>query len=139
MTCQISLEAAQQAISKTMALAASDGKKPVSLCVVDQTGTLLALVRMDSVPERTVPIVMGKAYTAMRMRSSTGELQKLLQARNLTLADYCDPGLTSMPGGLAVKDGDLCLGAVAVSGRLPAEDEVLAERFALYLLEALRG
>jgi len=139
MACQISLEAAQQAICKTMVLAATDGKNPVVLCVVDQTGTLLALARMNGVPERTVPIVMGKAYTAARLHSSTREFQNLLQARNLTLADYCDPGLTSMPGGLAVKDGDLCLGAVAVSGRALTEDEALAESFAHYLLEALRG
>ena len=47
------------------------GGAPVCLAIVNCGGGLAALLTMDGTPERAVSIAQGKAYTALRMESST--------------------------------------------------------------------
>lgn len=117
----------------------ADGKPPVVLCVVDGKGVLLAFARMDKAPERLVPIVISKAYTAARMHNSTQAFQQRLRTEHLSLQDFCDPALTSLPGGAPLMREGVCLGAVGVSGRALQEDAALAERYAALLQGLLAG
>ena len=58
------------------------GGAPVCLAIVNRSGGLAALFRMDGAPDRDVPIAQRKAYTALRMASSTKELhEQLLKER----------------------------------------------------------
>lgn len=115
----------------------ADGKAPVVLCVVDSTGVLLAFARMDAAPERLAAIALGKAYTAARMQCSTLAFQERLRTENLSLRDFCDSGLTSLPGGVPLRQENVCLGAVGVSGRALHEDAELAKNYAALLHSAL--
>lgn len=93
----------------------------------------MLFVRMDGAPERLVPIVQGKAYTAVRMRCSTQAFRERLLSEQLSLADFCDPALTSLPGGIPIMYQGACLGAVAVSGRTLLQDMELAKQYACIL------
>ncbi len=134
----ILLDDALHATMEAERLARADGGLPVCLCVTDGSGDLLAFVRMDGAPERLVPIVIAKAYTAVRMRATTEAFRKRLLDGGLTLNDFCDPLLTSLPGGvpLLAEDGRF-VAAVAVSGRALADDAALAATYARLLRERL--
>ena len=107
------------------------GGSPVCVAIVNRTGKLAAFLSMDGTPERAVPIAQSKAYTAMRMESATQAFHDRLVRENLSIADFCDPGFSALPGGVPVFDGTgRCIGGVGVSGRKPQEDAELAERLA---------
>ncbi|CAK7016499.1 MAG: hypothetical protein DELT_02256 [Desulfovibrio sp.] len=133
----ITLHAAHKAMTAMLERVKTDGGLPVALCVVDATGVMIAFARMDTVPERIVAIVTGKAYTAARMRKSTAAFRARLREGDMTLADFCDAGLTSLPGGAPVVVGGVFCGAVGVSGRKLEDDNTLAEAFAAAVAEYL--
>lgn len=110
-------------------IAGQDGKPPVCFAVVDWSGTLRYFYRMDGAPARLVSIVIGKAYTAARMETSTQAFQTRLAREGLTLADFCDIGLTTLPGGIPLRTSEGVFGAVGVSGRTLEDDHALAESF----------
>ena len=113
---------------------AVDQGVPMNIAVVDAGGNLKAFLRMDGAPVRLIAIAQGKAYTAARMGSATADFARRLEREHLTLADFCDSGLTAMQGGLPLLyEGHTVLG-VGVSGRSTRDDEALAGR----LLELLR-
>ena len=104
---------------------ARDGA-PVCLAIVNRSGRLAALLAMDGTPERAIPIAQGKAYTALRMESSTRDFHERLLRERLTLADFCDPAFTTLEGGIPLFDE-------------PSEDGELAERLGRILTGAPGG
>lgn len=127
---ELSAPALLRACTQLERLAAQDGKAPVVCAVVDAAGILRCLHRMDGAPLRSVAIATGKAYTSARMQVSTAAFQARLAKDALTLADFCDSGLTALPGGIPLWDAKRrLLGAVGISGRTLAEDAELAEQF----------
>lgn len=111
-----------------------DGLPPVCLAICNADGQPAFFLRMDGAPVRLIAIAQGKAYTAARMGSATADFARRLEREHLTLADFCDSGLTAMQGGLPLlHEGHTVLG-VGVSGRSTRDDEALAGR----LLELLR-
>ena len=92
---------------------ARDGA-PVCLAIVNRSGRLAALLAMDGTPERAIPIAQGKAYTALRMESSTRDFHERLLRERLTLADFCDPAFTTLEGGIPLFDENgNCVGGLA--------------------------
>ena len=113
----------------------SDGS-PVCLAVTAPDAALLALLRMPGVHARTEHLAIGKAYTAAKMQCSTSALRARILRERISLADFMDGRMTSIPGGVPLLDekGDL-IAAIGISGRSPAEDEALAVRIRDALLE----
>lgn len=109
--------------------ALAEGGKPVCVAVTGPDLGLLALVRMPGVHARIEHMAVGKAYTCAKMGCSTAALHERLLRESLSLADFMDPGLTSMPGGVPMlaADGSIVAG-IGVSGRSPEDDEALALR-----------
>lgn len=107
---------------------ASDGA-PVCLAITAPDTALLALLRMPNVPARIEHMAIGKAYTAAKMQCSTSALHERLHREQISMADFMDNRMTSMPGGVPLLDekGTLIAG-VGVSGRSSSEDEALAMR-----------
>ena len=93
---------------------------PVAVCIVNENGNVLGYMQMDNMGSRSFSMAFAKVYTAAKM----------------TLADFGDPSFTSIQGGVPVKQENTLLGAVAVAGRKPEEDEKLAMVFAKILLSA---
>lgn len=116
---------------------ASDGA-PVCLALYGNDGALMALLRMPDVPARIEHMAIGKAYTCAKMGCSTAALHERLCREHITLADFMDPRMTSMQGGVPLKDkeGNVLLG-IGVSGRTAQEDEELALRICSMLKNIL--
>jgi glc operon protein GlcG len=105
----------------------SDGGSPVAISICDPAGSLVALIKMDGVPSRSVNLSQHKAYTAARMQTTTEAFMERLHKEKIEIAYFCDPKLTPFPGGAPIKalDGSI-IGAVGISGRASAEDQRLA-------------
>ncbi len=99
---------------------------PVSVFVADTHGELVAAATMDGAAPDTRLNAQRKAYTAARSDArSTRELAEKVKDDPVERASF-DPFFTFFLGGVAVFEGDECVGAVGVSG-LPGEtDEALA-------------
>ena len=108
---------------------------PVCACITDENGFLLGYTQMDGASSRSFTMARAKAYTAARMGQSTAAFHERLVREKLSLADFGDPLMTSVQGGIPVRDGlGNILGGLAVSGRRPDEDEALALRLAVLLV-----
>lgn len=124
----LTLAAARDLIDQAMAHATQHFKKPVCVSVCDASGLLLAFVRMEGAPLRSVAISQGKGYSAARMGATTQAVLERLHREQIEIGYFCDPQLTALPGGspLKNKDGVLC-GAIGVSGLTSAEDQQVTD------------
>lgn len=103
----------------------------VAIAVVDDAGHLVACERMDGALWVTPEIARAKANAAAAFRASTLDLEerftrRLLFADNVaTLGDY---RFVFGRGGMPLVDGGRIVGAVGVSGAVPADnDQAIAD------------
>jgi uncharacterized protein GlcG (DUF336 family) len=101
---------------------------PVSVCVVDDHGEVIASASMDGAAPDTRLNARRKAYTAARSdAASTRELAAKARADAAERASF-DPFFTFFLGGVAAFDGDAPAGAIGVSGLPGEDDDALASR-----------
>lgn len=116
---------AEKIATRGLARAKEMGIK-VSIAVVDDSGNLVYVARMDGAPFFSPNIAMGKAFTSSAWRVSSGDIEKKAQG-----ASYFYESVATMSGGRAIiRQGALpimidgkCMGAAGVSGGTSAEDE----------------
>ena len=96
----------------------------VSLAVVDDGGYLLRMERMDGAGLLTAEVAVRKARTAALARIPTKVLEDRLGERPsfLKLPEYLP-----LQGGVPIKAGADCVGAIGVSGVQSHEDEQIAD------------
>src|ERR1044072_392745 len=93
---------------------------PVSVFVADDHGELGAAATMDGAAPDTRLNAQRKAYTAARSdAASTRQVARKGADDPVERASF-DPFFTFFLGGVAVYEGERCIGAVGVSG-LPGE------------------
>jgi uncharacterized protein GlcG (DUF336 family) len=100
----------------------------VTAAVVDQSGRMMALGRMDKARPITVEIALNKAYTAASFQQATKELAAVAtQAWFQSLVVSSNGRI--MPGGGAVPivEGGNIVGAIAVAGGTEDQDQKCAE------------
>jgi glc operon protein GlcG len=95
----------------------------VTIAVVDDGGFPLALERLDGALPQSAEIAVSKARTAAVMRLPTKTLEDMVKDRPGLVTM---PGVTRVQGGLPIKIGTACVGAVGVSGATSAQDEQVA-------------
>src|SRR5690606_12677354 len=118
---------AQEAMNKAQA----DFGRPICVAVFDAAGMLLAFVRMDGAPLRSIRISQGKAYTAARMGVTTAAFLARLRKEDIEVGYFCDPELTALPGGSVLRNADgTTAGAIGVSGLTSAEDQQITDAIA---------
>jgi uncharacterized protein GlcG (DUF336 family) len=101
---------------------------PLSVCVVDDHGEVIASASMDGAAPDTRLNARRKAYTAARSdAASTRELAAKARADAAERASF-DPFFTFFLGGVAAFDGDARVGAIGVSGLPGEDDDTLAAR-----------
>jgi uncharacterized protein GlcG (DUF336 family) len=89
----------------------------VAVAVTDQAGELIAFARMDGAAPRWVRHARRKAYTASVMSRSTRDLGEQLRKRDMSVAEYGDTDITTLPGGVPLPDPRAHAGcAVGVAG-----------------------
>jgi uncharacterized protein GlcG (DUF336 family) len=98
----------------------------VAIAVVDDGGHLVACERMDGALWVTPEIARAKANAAAGFRASTLDLEERFTKRMLfadnvaTLGDYA---FVFGRGGVPIVEGDRIVGAVGVSGAVPADND----------------
>lgn len=107
--------------------AAARDRRAMAIAVVDEAAALIYAERMENCDARVIVHAMRKAYTSATMKRSTLFFRDQNAELSKTLADWGDPGLTQLPGGVDVRIGDEWYGAVGVGGNTPERDVELAE------------
>lgn len=95
----------------------------VTAVVVDESGRLLALGRMDRARPITSDIASNRAYTAASFQQPTDQLAGAAnQAWFQSLVVSSNGRITPGGGGVPVLEGDRIVGAVAVAGGTEEQD-----------------
>jgi uncharacterized protein GlcG (DUF336 family) len=100
----------------------------VTAVVVDQSGRVIALGRMDRARPITVDIASNKAYTAASFQQPTKELtgvaaQTWFQSLVVSSNGRIMPGAGALP----IVEGGSVVGAIAVAGGTEEQDQRCAE------------
>jgi uncharacterized protein GlcG (DUF336 family) len=100
----------------------------VTAVVVDQSGRMIALGRMDKARPITVDIALNKAYTAASFQQATRDLSSVASQSWFQSLVVSSSGRI-MPGGgaLPIIEGGNVVGAVAVAGGTDDQDQRCAE------------
>lgn len=120
---QVIHEAAGELLSEL----ANETGRPVSWAVLNAHRELLHYTRMDGAPYRSSVLAHNKGYSAVWFGRDSVEIEKMVGNRGI--AAYGDSNLTSIGGGVLIKDKDgVMVGAIGVSGRTMEEDIEVAVR-----------
>lgn len=101
---------------------------PMNIAVVDGGGHLIAFARMDGAILGSIEIALGKARTSILFNGPSENLWEYCKPGGPAPAtEHTNGGLIPYAGGVALHnaDGEL-IGAVGVSGGLPAQDGEVA-------------
>jgi glc operon protein GlcG len=102
---------------------------PVTVVVVDESGVLKAMVRMDAAPLVSVQTALNKAYAAAAIGMPPDEFYAAIESDAAAVAEFATrPGLALIAGGLPVIGGAAVAGAIGVAGAMTgAQDRAIAE------------
>jgi uncharacterized protein GlcG (DUF336 family) len=121
----LTLSRAQECLARCRVKAQELGVQ-VAVAVVDDAGHLVACERMDGALWVTPEIARAKANAAAAFRASTLDLEERFTKRMLfadnvaTLGDY---RFVFGKGGVPILEDGRIVGAVGVSGAVPAEND----------------
>jgi len=125
----VTLETAIECMQKGLAKAQELGFL-VAIAVVDEAGHLVACHRMDGALWVTPEIARAKANASAAFRASTLDLENRFSARQIFADNVAALGSYQFvfgKGGVPILADGRLLGAVGVSGAVPAEnDHVIA-------------
>lgn len=100
----------------------------ITAVVVDESGRLVALGRMDGARPITVDIAMNKAYTATSFQQPTSELASVAgQSWFQSLIVSSNGRVTAGGGAIPIREGGQTVGAIAVAGGTDDQDHRCAE------------
>ena len=123
----ISIEKAMQLVQAAHAEAESIDLA-VTAVVVDESGRLVALGRMDGARPISVDIATNKAYTAASFKQPTQELSSVAgQAWFQSLIVSSNGKVTAGGGAIPIEDAGQIVGAIAVAGGTDEQDHRCAE------------
>jgi glc operon protein GlcG len=119
----LSLAAARQIVMAAEAEARTRNVGVV-IAVVDSSGTIIELTRMDTAQVASVNVGVGKARTAAIYRRPSRDFEE--QIRNGRVAALALADATPLQGGIPITLDGVVIGAVGVSGDTPQVDEEIA-------------
>jgi uncharacterized protein GlcG (DUF336 family) len=123
----ITAAAAQRLIEAASDKAAEMGR-PMVITVVDPSGQLVALRRMDGAPLLSIGISQDKAYSAVAFGLATDQWHEFIKDDPpLALGIVHTPRLVTFGGGFPIKSGDAVIGGLGLSGGHYSEDMECAE------------
>ena len=121
----MSLDAAK----KAMAASEAEAKKnnwPVAIAILDTTGSLVMLQKLDSTQTGSVDIAIGKARTALDFRRPTKALQDVVAGGGAGLRLLSARNMLALEGGVPVVVDGKIVGAIGVSGVNSDQDAQVA-------------
>lgn len=100
----------------------------VTAVVVDQSGRMIALGRMDKARPITVDMALNKAYTAASFQQQTKDLASVAgQTWFQSLVVSSNGRIMAGGGALPIVEGGNVVGAIAVAGGTDDQDQKCAE------------
>lgn len=121
------LATAERMISSCFAYAAANKLPPLSVVIVDASGSIIASKRQDGAMPVASDAALLKARTSVRTRAPTAVLSPIVQGDAGTRDAFITMQLTSIPGGAPFSRGaEVVAGAVGVSGAQPDQDAACA-------------
>lgn len=121
----IDLESARAAVAAILD-AVVPGDRPIAVVVADENGEPVYAERMDGASANDMRQAERKAYTAAFMARDTRSFRDQIRRDGRTLADWSDPKMTTLTGGLVIGDRRSVFGAIGVHGNSAVRDEQLA-------------
>src|ERR1700722_10021055 len=124
----VTIEAAHQVIAAAERKALEIGT-PMVIAVVDESGVLKALSRMDGAALLSVQVAQDKAYTAAGFGLSTDQWHDFIKNDHPLAAGATDgiSRLVVFGGGYPIKVGDQVVGGIGVSGGHYSQDMQVAQ------------
>jgi uncharacterized protein GlcG (DUF336 family) len=123
----IEVEKAMQLVQAAHA-AAESVDVAITAVVVDESGRLVALGRMDGARPITVDIAMNKAYTAASFRQTTADLKAAAgQAWFQSLIVSSNGRVMAGGGAIPIEENGAVVGAIAVAGGTDEQDHGFAD------------
>lgn len=102
----------------------------VTVAIVDGGGHVLVVDRMDGAPPLSARIAPAKASSVALFPRDGGELVRMQQAWPALFAQMDQVAGTPIIAGAGsrlMRHGDVVIGAIAVSGGIPEQDDACAE------------
>jgi glc operon protein GlcG len=101
---------------------------PVTVVIVDESGTLKEMVRMDGAPLVSVQTAVAKAYAAAAIGMPPDEFYRAIEGDAAAVIEFgTRPGLALIAGGIPVLADGQVAGGVGVAGAMTgAEDRRIA-------------
>jgi glc operon protein GlcG len=121
----MSLEAAK----KAMTAAEAEAKKnnwPVAIAILDTTGSLVMLYKLDNTQTGSVEIAIGKARTSLDFRRPSKAMQDVVAGGGAGLRLLSARNVTALEGGVPVIVDGKVVGAIGVSGVTSEQDAQVA-------------
>ena len=119
----LTLAAARKIVAAAEAEANARGVGVV-IAVVDSSGTIIELTRMDTAQVASVNVGIGKARTAAIYRRPSRDFEEQIKSGRIAALALADA--TPLQGGVPVLVDGNVVGAVGVSGDTPQVDEAIA-------------
>jgi glc operon protein GlcG len=119
----LTLEAARRVAHAAEAEAKRRGLGVV-VAVMDDSGTLVVLERLDDTQIASVDVAIAKARTAAIFRRPSGVFED--QVKNGRVAALALPGAAALRGGVPLSHQGRVIGSIGVSGDSPTVDEEIA-------------
>lgn len=121
----VSLDLARRIMAAAEAEAAAN-HWPMVIAIVDSGGHMVMLHRLDQAQHGSLALARLKAETAVNFKRPTRVFEDALTAGGFGLRILSMPNVTALEGGLPlIVDGQV-VGAIGVSGMLPAQDAQVA-------------
>jgi ferredoxin len=109
----------------------------ITAAVVDESGSPIAVGRMNAAEPRTAELAFSKAYTAAAFHLATAELVPQVRQPWLQSLIISHRGrILPVGGGIAIVDGIAIIGAIGVAGASRTDQDILCCRAALAVLES---
>ena len=102
---------------------------PVTVVIVDESGVLKHVARMDGAPLVSVQTAVNKAYAAAAIGMPPDDFYAAIESDAAAVAEFATrPGLALIAGGLPVVVDSKVAGAIGVAGAMTAtQDRRIAE------------
>jgi glc operon protein GlcG len=101
---------------------------PEVVAIVDASGTLKALLRMDGAPYASIDVATDKAYTSASFQAPTDQFAKDVSADPVVMASILKvPHITLLAGGYPIMSGGTLIGAIGCSGGSGEQDQECAK------------
>ncbi len=110
----LTLDGAKTVLAAAMTVAKNDEAKSGAIAVVDRSGNLIALERLDGTFPAASQVATGKARTAALFQKATRNFEESINKGRTALVAV--DGMTPLKGGVPILIDGKIVGAVGVSG-----------------------